>query len=116
MRKIWTIAWKDVSTTFRDRNLVLVMLAAPLAVATVIALAFGGTGEDVVIKDIPVAIVNLDKGANGQNLGDIYVNTFIPAADGSGNNFRRDLCAGKWWKHINGQRQLAVVGQGGQVG
>ena len=63
MRKIWTIAWKDVSTTFRDRNLVLVMLAAPLAVATVIALAFGGiSGGDIPIKDIPVAIVNLDKG------------------------------------------------------
>ncbi len=86
MRKIWTIAWKDVSTTFRDRNLVLIMLAAPLAVATIIALAFGGAGDDVPIKDIPVAIVNLDKGANGQNLGDIYVNTFIPAADGSNNS------------------------------
>ncbi|MBA3869830.1 MAG: ABC transporter permease [Anaerolineae bacterium] len=86
MRKIWTIAWKDVSTTFRDRNLVLVMLAAPLAVATVIALAFGGiSGGDIPIKDIPVAIVNLDKGANSQNLGDIYVNTFIPPASGSGN-------------------------------
>ncbi len=86
MRKIWTIAWKDVSTTFRDRNLVLIMLAAPLAVATVIALAFGGlAGGDIPIKDIPVAIVNLDKGTNSQNLGDIYVNTFIPPADGSGN-------------------------------
>lgn len=83
MHKIWTIAWKDVSTTFRDRNLVLVMLAAPLAVATIIALAFGGAnGSDIPIKDIPVAIVNLDQGANGQNLGDIYVTTFIPSDDG----------------------------------
>ena len=86
MRKIWTIAWKDVSTTFRDRNLVLVMLAAPLAVATIIALAFGGAaGGDIPIKDIPVAIVNLDKGANSQNLGDIYVNAFIPSANGGEN-------------------------------
>ena len=85
MRKIWTIAWKDVSTTFRDRNLVLIMLAAPLAVATVIALAFGSAaGGDIPIKDIPVAIVNLDKGANGQNLGDSYVDTFIPKADING--------------------------------
>ncbi len=83
MRKIWTIAWKDVSTTFRDRNLVLVMLAAPLAVATIIALAFGGAnGGDIPIKDIPVAIVNLDQGANGQNLGDIYVSAFVPASGG----------------------------------
>ncbi|MCA0457613.1 MAG: ABC transporter permease [Chloroflexi bacterium] len=81
MRKIWTIAWKDVSTSFRDRNLVLIMLAAPLAVATIIALAFGGAnGSDIPINDIPVAIVNLDRGANGQNLGDIYVSAFIPPA------------------------------------
>ena len=80
MRKIWTIAWKDVSTSFRDRNLVLIMLAAPLTVATIIALAFGGAnGSDIPIKDIPVAIVNLDNGANGQNLGDIYVSAFIPS-------------------------------------
>ncbi len=93
MRKIWTIAWKDVSTTFRDRNLVLIMLAAPLAVATVIALAFGGlSGGDIPISNIPVAIVNLDKGANNQNLGDIYVNTFIPAADNSGNTFSFAAC------------------------
>ncbi len=93
MRKIWTIAWKDVSTTFRDRNLVLIMLAAPLAVATVIALAFGGIGQDVPIKDIPVAIVNLDKGANSQNLGDIYVNTFIPSAASGENNAGDGTCA-----------------------
>jgi ABC-2 type transport system permease protein len=92
MRKIWTIAWKDVSTTFRDRNLVLIMLAAPLAVATVIALAFGGIGEDIPIKDIPVAIVNLDKGANGQNLGDLYVNTFIPSAESGGNGIAFSAC------------------------
>ena len=42
MSKIWTIAWKDIYATYTDRNLVLVMLAAPLAVATIIALAFGG--------------------------------------------------------------------------
>lgn len=85
MRKIWTIAWKDVSTTFRDRNLVLIMLAAPLAVATIIALAFGSAaGGDIPIKDIPVAIVNLDKGANGQNLGEQYVNVFIPPPETGG--------------------------------
>lgn len=93
MSKIWTIAWKDVSTTFRDRNLVLIMLAAPLAVATIIALAFGGlAGGDIPIKDIPVAIVNLDKGANGQNLGDIYLNTFIPPAAGSTNTNAVPAC------------------------
>ncbi|MBL8156532.1 MAG: ABC transporter permease [Anaerolineae bacterium] len=85
MSKIWTIAWKDIYATYSDRNLVLVMLAAPLAVATIIALAFGGlAGGGSPISNIPVAIVNLDQGSGGFNYGDIFVNAFIPPADGSG--------------------------------
>lgn len=79
--KIWTIAWKDISSTFRDRNAVLVMLAAPLAVATIIALAFGGlAGGDAPVSNIPLAIVNLDEGDERGKLGDIYVSAFIPAS------------------------------------
>lgn len=84
MSKIWTIAWKDIYSTYTDRNLVLVMLAAPLAVATIIALAFGGLGSGSPISNIPVAIVNLDQGSGGFNYGDIVVNAFIPPADGAG--------------------------------
>lgn len=85
MNKIWTIAWKDIYSTYSDRNLVLVMLAAPLAVATIIALAFGGLGGGgSPISNIPVAIVNLDQGSGGFNYGDIFVNAFIPPADGGG--------------------------------
>ena len=85
MNKIFTIAWKDIRSTYSDRNLVMIMLAAPLAVATIIALAFGGVGGgDVPIRDIPVAIVNFDTGANGQNLGATYVNAFIPSEDTTG--------------------------------
>lgn len=85
MNKIFTIAWKDIRSTYSDRNLVMIMLAAPLAVATIIALAFGGLGGgDVPIRDIPVAIVNFDTGANGQNLGATYVNAFIPSEDTTG--------------------------------
>ncbi|MEZ4669980.1 MAG: ABC transporter permease [Anaerolineae bacterium] len=80
LQKIWTIAWKDISTTFGDRNLVLVMLAAPLAVATIIALAFGGVaGGDAPVSNIPIAIVNLDSGSERTNLGEIYVSAFIPS-------------------------------------
>jgi ABC-2 type transport system permease protein len=85
MSKIWTIAWKDIYSTYTDRNLVLVMLAAPLAVATIIALAFGGlAGGGSPISSIPVAIVNLDQGSGGFNYGDIFVNAFIPPADEGG--------------------------------
>lgn len=79
--KIWTIAWKDISSTFRDRNAVLVMVAAPLAVATIIALAFGGlAGGDAPVSNIPVAIVNLDGGNERGKLGDIYVSAFLPGS------------------------------------
>jgi ABC-type Na+ efflux pump permease subunit len=88
MRKIWTIASKELYLTFSDRNLLIIMIAAPLAIATIIGLAFGNLGgNDVPIKDIPVAIVNLDTGTEQQNYGDIFVNAFIPAettgADGN---------------------------------
>jgi ABC-type Na+ efflux pump permease subunit len=79
MRKIWAIAWKELYTTYTDRNLVLIMIAAPLAVATIVGLAFGGFGSgDVPITDIPIAIVNQDTGSNGQNFGQIFVTVFIP--------------------------------------
>jgi ABC-type transport system involved in multi-copper enzyme maturation permease subunit len=87
MRKIWTIAWKELYMTFSDRNLVVIMIAAPLAISTIIGLAFGGLGGgDVPIKDIPVAIVNQDSGSGGQNYGDIFVNAFIPPATAEGGN------------------------------
>lgn len=84
LNKIWTIAWKDIYTTFRDRNVVLIMIAAPLAVATIIALAFGGLGSgSSPIENIPVAIVNQDRGGEFTNLGEIYNNAFIPPTDES---------------------------------
>ncbi len=66
MRKIWTIAAKELYTTFTDRTLLMIMIATPLLVSTIIALAFGG-GEDpdsLSIGEIPIAIVNLDEGLN----------------------------------------------------
>lgn len=63
MGKIWAIAWKELYTTLTDRNLLLIMFATPLALSTIIGLAFGGLGSDTpTIAAIPVAIVNLDQG------------------------------------------------------
>src|SRR5262245_35769657 len=77
MRRIWTIAWKDIYTTFSDRNLILTMIATPLAIATLVGLAFGKfSSGDVVIQHIPIAIVNLDKSASPQNAGQIVVAAF----------------------------------------
>ena len=73
MRKIWAIAWKDIYTTFTDRNLVLIMLVTPLALSTIIALAFSNlSGGGAPIRDIPVALVNLDEGSEIFNGGEVF--------------------------------------------
>jgi hypothetical protein len=62
MNRLWAIAAKEVRTRFTDRNLLLIMLAAPLAISTIIGLAFGGLGRTTSpIHDIPVAVVSHDR-------------------------------------------------------
>jgi ABC-2 type transport system permease protein len=60
--KLWTIARSELYMAFSDRNLILIMLVTPLALATIIGLAFGGIsgggGGDV---GIAVALVNHDQ-------------------------------------------------------
>jgi ABC-type Na+ efflux pump permease subunit len=71
MDKLWVIAYKDIRTRFTDRRLLLLMLAAPLVVSTIIGLAFGGLGRtSSPIRDIPVAVINNDQpGADGTSFG-----------------------------------------------
>ncbi|MBV7331921.1 hypothetical protein KFU94_27565 [Chloroflexi bacterium TSY] len=67
MNKILAITWKELYTTFRNRNLLLLMFATPIVLSTIMGLAFGGLGGDSnssAFADIPVAIVNLDEGFN----------------------------------------------------
>jgi ABC-2 type transport system permease protein len=88
LSKILTMAWKEVYTVYTDRNLMLIMIATPLALVTIIGLAFGGfmgnDGNDVPIRDIPLAIVNLDEGSSGtagdQNMGQVFVDLLVPGA------------------------------------
>ena len=87
LRKILAMAWKELYTTYTDRNLLLIMIATPLALATIIGLAFSGFlsngGSDVPIRDIPFALVNLDAGTSGvggQNNGQIFVDLLVPGA------------------------------------
>lgn len=74
MQKVWLIAQKDLFATYTDRNLLLIMIALPLAIASIIALAFGGGGESTAIRDIPIVVVNLDNG----DTGDLFVNILRP--------------------------------------
>lgn len=82
MRKIIAIAWKDITIRFTDRNLLLLMIAVPLAVATIIGLAFGGLDSgDAPVGEIPLAVVNQDTGqAFGVNFGEIYLAALVPAS------------------------------------
>ena len=87
MRKLLALAWKDIYTTFTDRNLLLIMIITPLAVSTIIGSAFSGFfggGNDVPIEDIPLAVVNLDQPAELNNdstnmYGQTFVDLLIPA-------------------------------------
>lgn len=93
MRKILTIAWKDLYTTYSDRNLVLIMLAAPLAIATIIGLAFGNLASgDIPVSDIPVAVVNLDEGSANINYGSIFVSALVPAGEGAASTSALPAC------------------------
>jgi ABC-type transport system involved in multi-copper enzyme maturation permease subunit len=83
--KIWAIAWKELYITFSDRNLLLIMLATPLAISTIVGLAFGGMGGgDVPVRDIPIAILNQDQGASGFNFGQVYLDLLAPGQASSG--------------------------------
>lgn len=76
LRKIWTIAYRELYSTFTQPSLIAIMFASPLILATIISLAFGGGSPT--IENIPVAIVNLDQGADNLNNGQIFVNAFVP--------------------------------------
>lgn len=82
MRRILEITRKDLYNTFTDRNLLLLMFAAPLALATIIAVTFGGVaGNSAPIQNIPVAIVNLDEGIDGQNFGQVIADLLVRPED-----------------------------------
>lgn len=85
MRKVWAIVWKQLYISFTDRNLVLIMVASPLVLSTIVALAFGGLGSgSSPITDIPIAVVNLDQpGAAGVAYGDTFVSLLVPGSAGA---------------------------------
>ncbi|MBX3063532.1 MAG: ABC transporter permease [Anaerolineae bacterium] len=85
IRKILTIAWKDIYSTFTDRSLLLIMIAAPLALTAIIGAAFSGFtsgSNDVPIQNIETAVVNEDEGAqifiSRLNYGDIISSILVP--------------------------------------
>lgn len=78
MPQILTITWKNLYTTFRDRNLLILMLVTPLMLAIIIGLAFGGGGGGTAasFNDLPVVLVNQDSGVDQNGTRIVYGSTF----------------------------------------
>ncbi len=72
MRHAWTIAKNDLALRARDRSIFIIGLAAPLALAFIFNLVFGGgisdVGETITFN---VGVVNLDGGPIGEAFVDI---------------------------------------------
>src|SRR5262245_31854656 len=80
LQKIWAIARNELYLTYKARNLLLILIATPLTMATIIAMALGpflNASNDVPIRDIPIIIVNQDEGTDTTNFGDVYVSAMI---------------------------------------
>ena len=81
--KSWTIALKDTLISFRDRNAVLLMIATPLLISLIMGAAFSNLGGDTSpISEIPLIIVNLDKGELGENFVEIIASIDVDTAEG----------------------------------
>lgn len=98
MRKILTMAWKELYETYTDRSLFLIMIVTPLALATIIGLALGqfmggDQSNDVPVRDIPIVIVNLDEGNETVNYGQVFANLMIPVEEGGTAGDQDDLPA-----------------------
>jgi|GEM_PF-294074 len=67
MNKIAAIAWKELYTTLRNRNLLLVMFVTPIMLSTIMGLVFGNIGggsNTQAFSNMPIAVVNMDSGFN----------------------------------------------------
>jgi ABC-2 type transport system permease protein len=94
MDKLWVVAFKDIRTRFTDRRLLIIMFAAPLAIATIIGLAFGGLGRSSSpVSHIPVAVINRDQpAANGVNFGVILAGVLATGQLPSGTDAALSAC------------------------
>ena len=81
--KTLNIALKDTLITFRDRSALLLMLVAPLVIALIMGLAFGGAADDTSpISRIPVIVVNQDEGDLGAEFGNVIAGIEVNTTEG----------------------------------
>lgn len=80
IRKILLITYKDFRLLLRDRPTLMIMFAAPLVLTFIVAAAFSGlTGSSSAspIQNIPVLVVNQDKGGLFGNFGKQMAEVFL---------------------------------------
>lgn len=84
IRKLWAMVYKDIYETYTSGTLLLIMLVTPLALATIISLAFSSltSTSGAPIRDIPVAIVNQDTGEQGAIFTGLLVADYVYETDG----------------------------------
>ena len=81
--KSWTIALKDTLIAFRDRNAILLMIAAPLLIGMIMGAAFGNMSGDISpISEIPLIIVNMDEGDLGATFVEVLASIDVETAEG----------------------------------
>ncbi len=82
--KSWHIALKDTLISFRDRNAILLMIAAPLLISMIMGAAFGNmNGDTSPISEIPLIIVNVDEGDFGEHFVEILSSIDVKSDDGT---------------------------------
>lgn len=86
MQKILTFAWKQLHNVYSDPGLLLFLLITPVALATIIGLAFGSTGGSLSIETISLAVVNLDEGDGDTNYGNTIASILLSEPGNGANN------------------------------
>lgn len=86
LRSVGAIIGNELYSILVDRNALLIMLAAPLALACIIGLAFSGIASgEMGFDPIPIAVVNLDEarevGGRRVALGEQFVGALVPPDD-----------------------------------
>lgn len=71
MKKLWTLALKEVRLAFRDVGMLVTMLVTPLVLTLAIGAAFSGGGGGT-LSDVPVLWLNQDRGTLSQTLVDVF--------------------------------------------
>lgn len=85
MKKLLAILWKEVVLRFTDPVVLLLAIAMPLAITALVELAFGNLvlGRGIPDTNIPVGIVNQDRGGQWGNFGEIFSHVIISGTEAS---------------------------------